>query len=231
MVTTRRVQEGGERSSRTRYSFVRRLPRASVAGTLFARVSSKQELSCNKWDCIERARFSRVPQPLWCAIAESKMVSRGDFPLPLPFRISAGISLVLFSRSRCPSLIRHSYIRTIAKRSTASRKTGIRNRPSRGPIESERSLPRSPSPATSEAVFISPGIPRWLGAFRPLTLLSAPREGEGSSLGPVAAGAIEIRMCRRQEIYHDSIILFRRKTRRGRCSFTIALFVHLTWRL
>lgn len=145
---------------------------------------------------------------------DGSRAQRGDFPLPLPFRISAGISLVLFSRSRCPSLIRHSYIRTIAERSTASRKTGIRNRPSRGPIESERSLPALASPATSEAVFISPGIPRWLGAFRPLTHLSAPREDEGSSsLGPVAAGAIEIRMCRRQEIYHDSIILFRHKTR------------------
>lgn len=32
-------------------------------------------------------------------------------------------------RVRCPSLIRHSYIRTIAKRSTTSRKTSIRNRP------------------------------------------------------------------------------------------------------
>lgn len=38
-------------------------------------------------------------------------------------------------------------------------------------------------------MFISPEIPRWLGAFGPLTLLSVPREGEESSLGPVAAGA------------------------------------------
>lgn len=66
------------------------------------------------------------------------------------------------------------------------------------------------NPVSRRSVFISPGIPRWLGAFRPLTLLSAPRKRwKESSLGPVAAGAIEIGVCGRREIYRDSIILFR----------------------
>lgn len=63
----------------------------------------------------------------------------------------------------CPSLIRHSYIRTTAKRVVPRflGKTGIRKP---APRRTHHGRKRAARSSSSEAVFISPGIPRWLSS-------------------------------------------------------------------
>lgn len=145
----------------------------------------------------------------------------GGFPLVLPARDRAGISRSL--GARCPSLIRHSYIRAVPP---LLRRLALETGHGEDPPSAPAAL--SSHARLSFSLFCFPRLGSLggcvyltrdptLGAFRPLTLLSAPREGEESSLGPVAAGAeraIEIGMCRRREIYRDSITLFGRNASR-----------------
>jgi len=194
------------------------LPRAPFAGMLFAR-GGEQELSCRSEIALgvpdPLARCSvRTLQPLRDAPSWKRNDrSAAVFHFHSRARNRAGISR---SPERSMSFPHKTFIYSRRSRSGLPRLLGrlaLETGPSRTHRERARplssrapSLPRSLTRSLGGCVYLTrdPTLAGCLSSFDPLL-----RPVEESSLGPVAAGAIEIGLCGRSEIYRDSIIPFR----------------------